>query len=138
MPSYVEPFQVNKVEFGALSPILCNFKWEPQYNRPARSRHHQGQGQGEPSHPGSGDTPLSDPIHKGGGGGNKGEAKLSAEALDAEHAYSSIVVAADVTFRSGITIYLDTNVTLMGLKVKVGLFSLSLSPSPSLPVRAFI
>ena len=122
---------MNKVEFGALSPILCNFKWEPQFKRQAHGHHGhdqghgqghgqgqgQGQGQGEPT-PDHGSTSRSGRSHNGGGK----RVKLSADALDAEHAFSSVVVAADVTFRSGITIYLDTNVTLMGLKVKVSVF----------------
>ena len=98
LPSYVEQFIVSKVEFGSLSPILCNFKWEPQFSHKENKSHYHKQHQTAEPQFASGDA--------------------RAEAVDEEHGYSTVEVVADVTFRSGITIYLDTNVIIMGLKVK--------------------
>jgi len=126
-PKYIDSFVVSDVTFGSMPPSLCNFCWKPVDT--------------------SADTGISGAVPSAGaqrrksksGASSHMKSKKTMESIDEENPDNTVVVSADIAFRSGLAFTINTKIRLfsnrMVINIKLHVEVLELSGSCQFGMR---
>jgi hypothetical protein len=102
-PAYIDSFKVSEVTFGSMPPSLCNVRWNPVA---------------------SSDTDSNDKYsspNKHQSDNSSGTYKLTMDGHDEANPDNTVIVSADVSFRSGIAFTIETKLRLLRNRMVVNI-----------------